>query len=260
MFVVAAALAGASAYLYVGPYRWIAELQLAVAGAYHVQLTFLVTLIACSAPLVLARRVLERQQIGGSPEPELSERPPWMDHTMAALAASPRAAQAMLFGVALAGMGLFLGARDLGSGPLTTLDVAVLEHGEGPPSRHVDLVGGALLADRSAAFRDGVALRTYVPYASHDGAAVAFVEIDEHERDAILDGPLRGLLERDGLPGPVRVDFEGRDEIADPHWVLRYGNDPERGWFALWMAAAGLVFLAIGTAVVVGTRPRRPGG
>jgi hypothetical protein len=256
LFVVAAVLAGASAYLYVGPYRWIAELQQAVFGAYYVQLTFVVTLIACAAPLVLARLVLERQQIGGSPEPELSARPPWMEHTIAALTASPRAAQAMLFGVGLAGLGLFLAARDLGSGPLTTLDVAVLERGEETRSRHVDLVGGVLLADRSAAFRDGPALRTYVPYASHDGASVAFVEIDQHERDAILEGPLRGLLERDGLPGPVRVDFEERAEIAPTHWVLRYGSDPERGWFALWAAGAGLVLLAIGSAVVVVTRPR----
>jgi hypothetical protein len=104
----------------------------------------------------------------------------------------------------------------------------------------------------------------HVPSESREdrGTAAVFA----HYRHGIKwDSSLTGTLDRNELPGEIRSAYKGASALASPHCVLDVGADPaERARFSVWMAAFGLVVVAVGVtwavAELTGSGPLGPSG
>jgi hypothetical protein len=248
-------IAALSAYFYEGPYRWFAELQMATWGSYDVKLTFLLAVLVCAGPLTIAHWAMTRSEIGGGASSSAAS-PQW-EQLVTAFRVSPRAARVMLIGAVLIAVGGYIGGRALLAGSLGPVDVTRLEAGEDPPTHFAELHGGSLRFEASAGFREGVASSEYVPYvSSEDVPAAVFVNLSADAAPPAEGETLRGTLEWNALPGPVRAVYDERGEIAASHWVLRFRHDPRNDRdVPLGMAGFGLVMVLAGGLVVWRGRP-----
>jgi hypothetical protein len=267
------ALGGYWWWSYTGLYRWLAELELGWFGAYYPGYTGVVELAVClllgAVPgglLLFALVKLEVFPVDPANPPDVAAQDArtlgWLDTHIWRVFGLAGGIAALIGGSILTWSGLTAGA-------LTTPDLAALEAGTAPPSRYVE-VQGRLLWDRTLTHgpRGTVQPIGYVPLVSQGWQAgrpvVIYVRVNNPQDPALAGGPLTGTLSQDGLPGPVRTQFEeqGPPPTA-PHYLLEVGNRPARNidnGLGLLGVGGGLIAITAVAWLVIWLRQRRNQG
>lgn len=217
---------------YVGPYAWLADAQLALTGAYEVQLTWLCTFLGFMLPglvVVLPLRLAMGWNNTQS-DPGLNI---WIQNNRGSLVLGILSPMMLCVAAYFAFDAWSMGA-------FTPLHVAQLERGVAP-SRYVQ-VTGVLAPDESLAMEEEHITRTYVPMSSTGRPPFSvFIETTQSG----VQTPIEGVLYESGLPGPLRDSFRTQGLLAGTHWTLSPGRSPD----SRWMEAG--VFAAVGCAALM---------
>lgn len=231
-------------YHYIGPYRWIAELQLRWIGSYSEKLTLIFTVLPIWVVILAVTWPLRRGFVGR----RMAPRP----QTFASVI------------VIIIGLGfVFLGLRKVqsaqSSGKLAFFQRESLEGGQAPPSSWVH-IRGVPLVRASAEFGRGSSKDEFVPVVSsvRGGLPVPgvrlFLKFGRQAGYTIDPGPAEyeGTLEAADLPGPVRVAMErnGLLKSAD-YYVLEVGQTPA-GKLREGRITTEVGLGAIGLGIVIG--------
>jgi hypothetical protein len=224
---------------YSGPYRWLAEAQLAHGGSYEVTLTGLGLVLLLLLPALAAVQLLGRRYAGrGEPR------------DVAAIAAKAAANEAWLLshrgrlfgaglGAVLTLMGLYFLADGALAGSLQAVDAAALEAGAAPTGRYVELTGAVRMAERvavSESTNGSTIERYYLPVTSPGapGAAGARVYLETYRSglvahaDELRSGRVRGMLSENALPGVAQTELAARGvTLPARYWVLDYNRSPD---------------------------------
>lgn len=243
---------GATAYwavTYSGPYRWLAEWQLAHLDGHRAIMTSVVLGTVLLMPMAvvaqvvggirLARATRDASRPDVDQQRMLDQRAalqrtvidwlPWIEERFYRLIA-----MALCAGLCVVGAYFAISAST--AGKQVTIDVATLEHGVQPSGRHVALLGTSLL-DHTVAVEEGRSRKAvvYIPIVSGDRAvarpAHAYLEIDESDiakYDKDLVGTRHeGMVNVGLLPGVAQTGFTERGlPPPDEHWVIAYRANP----------------------------------
>jgi hypothetical protein len=248
-------LAGAALSLYmmfnyVGPFEWLAELELRWFGAYDEKITFLVTFLVLTGTVALV----------ALPMKKLLPRMTSEQNTRA-----PQAIVFQLIGIGFVVAGAIDCHRAGRSGALIHIAVADLESGKAPGSDWVEATGYAL-NDSAAVFDSGYAKEEFVPITSYpDGPNGPGVRLFVKAKDGTIiggsgnsEGKYDGMLAKSDLPGPVRVIFQKAGYISGDYYVLDLGATPasqmSAGKFKIY---AGSVLAALGVVVGLASKLRK---
>lgn len=228
------AIAGALGWYHVGPYRWLADGQLRLMGAYYPFLTWLVVGLVIGVPLGALTSALAIRANLRDGYDEILLRHGWI--------LMSRAGQLLLVGLGIGIAGVVIGVRARAVGELVPLSIAALERGEPPAGTWVVLTDGQ--PDPSRAIE--VDHRSYVPVFATRDVPMVFLELPSSGA-SIVD---RGLLVEDGLPNLARIAFEDALLIAEHHFVIEAGGSPgtdaEAGTV---LAILGLVLFGVGGTI-----------
>jgi hypothetical protein len=267
------ALGGYWWWSYTGLYRWVAEVEIAWFGAYFPVYTGMGELAICllpgAAPVALVQLTLVKLEVF----PVDPVNPPDIaaqdDRTLYWLNTHRWRVFGLAGGIVALIGGALLTWSGLSAGPLTTPDLAALEGGAAPPSRYVQ-VQGRLLRERAMEQgpRGDVKPLSYVPLVSQGwqvgGPVAIYVRVNDPQDPQLAGGSLEGTLSQDGLPGPVRAEFEQQGPRPTvPHYLLEVGNSPSRkvdtGLGLLGMGG-GLLALTLIAWIVIWLRERHRAG
>ena len=222
-----------------GLWRWLAELQVGLFGAYSLNMTMVALLVVVIVPAALLRRWF------GGPTPPAG-RP---------LTAMPRARPRTL---ALIGVGLLVvavGAGGLGyrkSQERVEFERLDLSHYQPPASTHVELTGLAhpgMSVTRPHSTNGSSIKSTYLPVTGRDWRRdqpiTHFLKPAEPiGGDAPIEISLRGVLVRDDLPGIVAAEYEKHGlTLASPLYILDTKADAD--YAAYGIVAMGAVVAAL---------------
>ncbi|MDY7107288.1 MAG: hypothetical protein SYC29_01500 [Planctomycetota bacterium] len=257
-------------WLYVGPYRWLAEWQLEHRGKYDTFFTGLIVAVLLFLPVAGVIWIVQRWRTGGAAPSragrgDRSERAPasrrsrWANEVEDSV--SPRGGVLRW----LSWTAIFLGAvfiiiaayMHIRAGAMTQqehLSISALEAGTKPSSNWVSVSGIALTDAASDVVRDNTPSIRYVPIVSDPAAArggvAAYIRVLERRMGLIETGAVAehdGVLDELELPGPVRVDFERRGFGPAPkYFVIGFQQDPRR----LKRTSAG--FIRAGSYILIG--------
>lgn len=242
LFSVGLALAatGYCAFNYVGPYAWIANLQVELSGSYGLQITFLLTLLAFLLPclaVMVPLRMAMGQDPGAVNDVALNE---WIMENRGSLILG-------MLSVGLLGTSAYFALDAFSIGERTDLDVAVLEAGGEPASRHV-VLSGYLRHDLTYQVTEEHTTRVYVPIVrTTPNQPVVFLETYDTWLDTyaaeLSTGRFEGLLYENGLPGLVRDELATHGLVGPRHYTLDYRRSPSERWgMAGTFAAMGALF------------------
>ncbi len=235
--LISAALAGGFALTYSGPYQWASEAQRAVFSTHWIQVSFLAAWVVVGRPMYGLAMALDRRL---GPEPASDARFEALFDFMT----GGTHGTLFLGGLATTAVAGWLSWQDANAGPLTMLDLAVLEAGGEPPSHYVDLTGFTPQMDAAVLYQGKNYDRTFVPLHAGNGPAVVFAKVPEND---VITDPLRGQLEEAGLPGEVRTHFENAGLIGDHHYTLYVNRDPaEAAQFGVYLLIGGIAAMIAG--------------
>jgi hypothetical protein len=229
---------------YSGPYRTVSEWQTAILGSYYPA----VSIVALNLPVILALQAV-RKLLGLGPAPRtLGEMFPIGD---ARVRAYFLPAALFVFFVGLGASFTWSGIRAGDLRPVTADELlgGVVED----PVLYAELRG--VPDERIVSIQEsGETPVLYVPlHGSGDGeagAVPAVVEVPENLVEVHVQSQgesgevlVRGLAERDDVPGDVRAHLESQGVVlAEPCWLVRPKVDPQqRKTAGLVMAALGVV-------------------
>lgn len=260
-----------SCIAYAGPYRWLAEWQIAVFDGYEVVLTGAVVCIVALLPAVVAIQLLavvwptdehtsaQRRQAIVIEEEQVRQNLPWI-------------LGITMFVAAAMATGYFTVVALRVDSALLRLDVQELEDGVTPASLYVELSGTALTDEAYGVVESSNGgskiTKLYIPVYSKRALSKprrprASVFVAMHEswaekfEDEISDGELRGTLRRGGLPGLVRSQLERHgDDDAEARWVLSFHDTPQQQWTnaTVFGSVTGFVAVLLGVGWFVRRR------
>lgn len=236
---LAAVLSGLLLAAYAGPYRVVADLQIALFNTNVVVLSYFLTMLLIAAPILGVAHALERR---------FGTRVTWFTPIWANFdrVFDLPPGKLLLVGVTLLVMGGYFYVKDLGAGPLVSLSVRELETGAAPPGGYVNLVDGTLLDQTSITFRSNSTTYRYVPVVDHAAQPVLFLRLSDRQAPRDAYGKITGILERNGMEGELQSQLQKAHAIGDKYYVLGVGGEPNTavgGWMML--IGLGLNFLGI---------------
>ena len=236
---LAAIAAGLLLAAYAGPYRLVADLQIALFSTNIVVISYFVTMLLIAAPIMGLVYALERRF--GTRETWFT--PIWssFDHV-----SDLPPGKLLLVGLTLAVMGAYFYVKDLGAGPLVPLSVRDLENGRPPAGSYVDLSDGTLLENTSITFRDGSSTHRYIPVVDHAPSPVLFLRLSERQSPRNSRGKITGILELNGMEGELQSQLQSAHAIGEKYYVLGVGRVPDTsvgGWMGLIGAGMSLIGL-----------------
>jgi len=234
---------------YVGPFQWLAELQLRWFGAYDEKITFLLTFLLNCAVLGLIVYPIRKLK------------PQLMSQGMSNIAGLPSLTMQLVgLGFVVSGVMDYTKVSKIGAQVSTT--AAQLESGARPASDWVKAEGYPL-KDAGAVFDSGYSKERFIPITSlPDGPSgdrvLLFVKCKDGDSipgDQGNAGIYEGMLAKADLPGPVRVSYEKLKAISDDYYVLELGATPDsrrkQGLTKIYIGAG-----VAGLAIVVGLAGR----
>lgn len=256
---------------YSGPYRALAEWQLAELGSYEVILTgvivaFLTLLPAAAVIQLLAFHYLRRD----TPE-AAAARAARLAHKEARLLSHLGYIFAGTLFLGFGGTAVYFLQSALRAGERSTVTAASLEAGQRPASRFV-LLEGSLRPEAALASETQTNSSTieevYVPVVSpawRPGQPVVvylgtYASWLEAHRAELASGSFEGILEEDGLPGHLVSELSRTRQLPKgPVWVLDYRASPgeELTLAGTFGFCAGLV--AVLASLIAWLRSRRAG-
>lgn len=251
VLVLAVLAAAYSMLFYAGPYRWLAEAQLAFFDAYYPSLTAALTLSFTVVPPLVAIRVLVA---GGA----LAS-----DGLLAALVAQGGAAQfkarfaparGWLITLGIGATIAVLASRDLivmsMGKELERVAANELERGAETHSTWLEIAGEPDF-ERALETEESRKRITYVPIRAQGAPprerVGALLRLTEGDSDLSEGQPLRGTVDVTGIPGMVRVAFEKQGLEVDDALLLELGKSPaERASASTFLLSFGGLLLVIG--------------
>jgi hypothetical protein len=217
---------------YSGPYRILADLQVAWFHTHIVNISFWVTMLFMSAPILAVVYLLERR---------LGTRQTWftpiwnnLDHIF-----DLWPGKLLLIGATLLVMGTYFAVKDLGRGSLTMLSVSELEQGHPPRGTYVELADGTILKNTNLRFTSNGTTYRYLPVVDRAEVPVLFLRVSEREGLHGSPEKIRGILDLNAMEGELRSQLEAAHAIGTTHYVLGVGRKPEPA-LGGWMAFIGI--------------------
>jgi hypothetical protein len=255
--LLGAAVAGFCWWTYSGPYRWLAEWQLATFGHYYDFYTFLFLSIAISAGLDQIGRALLRQTTGR----EQATKPAWMQE----LEAQPAYFHRFLWGgVGLLAVGAWMAwtSNSAERDGLCRLPLESLEAGQERTSDWVQ-VAGKLLWDDCCGWGDEYSPEYYVPVVSSSwrrgDPVTVYALYSRSEAEQAEDfATVQGMVPLTGLPGPVQTAFEEEGPIpAEGAFVVDLNRSPSsHRAFAIPLMLIGLL-MTVGSLFLYKPQPEQ---
>lgn len=204
--------------MYAGPYRWLAELQLAYMDGYSQELTLLGTFLVLVIPAIGITRLVT----GASTQTR--QRDAFAIFTESRLA---------LFGaiMAVTGLGgaLWFAIDAVTVGERVVADLAAIERGDEPPSRWV-VLQGELRDDLAYSIVEGHVETLYIPLlASPSSEPVVYLQVADQgvSDEDRASGTYEGVLYADDLPGMLRSRIEAPDGTLPRHFRFKWRENPE---------------------------------
>jgi len=277
MFVLGAT--ALSVWHFVGPYRWLVQMQLALFGRYDVRLTSLLTFMVMWLPLAMATQLVARRWQHRSTPPAIDSRrstiPP---HFMRSFRSDTHAQAdrrtgsewlydqlfrtwggylTMIGVIALALGGLAHQRFSSMHGPVATT-LQQLEAGVAPSSGWLAVSGIGLPQYAVDVTTHSVVTFTYVPIVHDPTAMPRSIAVYAKVPERISFGwpatgqVLEGVKDIEGLPGPAILEFERLGlPPASNCIVLEVGHTPQQGQGASRLILAiGGVILSLGIVVM----------
>lgn len=236
---LAAIAAGLLLAAYAGPYRVVADLQIAMFSTNIVVISYFVTLLMIAAPVMGLVYALERRF--GTRETWFT--PIWSNFDRV-FDLPP--GKLLLVGLTLVVMGGYFYVKDLGAGPLVPLSVRDLETGRPPPGSYVTLLDGTLMEDTSITFRENSSTHRYIPVVDHAAQPMLFLRVSERQPARDAQGKITGILEPNGMEGELQSQLQSVHAIGEKYYVLGVGREPNTavgGWMMLIGAGLSLIGL-----------------
>lgn len=281
VLVGSAVLTGLSMWTYVGPYRWVVELQMLVSGgSYEAKLSLVLTWIVIVVPLwlilTLIGRLIPTRPIidesidfdaleGGRPS-TASGRIPSVAPTKAPSKSVMLSGVGLTVGIIVLGIGAVLWWHGASLGGLTHAAVAELEAGKKPESGYLEIEGLALW-DYAPSFKEQYTETYYCPLVSQEWRPPKPVAVYLASHYKLSRNPFdkstpkfTGIRSLEGMPGPVRAGFEQGDfKPAGDFILLSLGESPEGYVFGgrlLSVIGGGVTLLSLLALTLI--RLRRP--
>jgi hypothetical protein len=239
------------AFFYVGPYQWLAEMQLAVMNEYYETLTFLLTLVTWVALCGLAWSWVNRAR-GRDVSPTEIVR------THDSIFARQLPSIVIMVATAFLFLAAYYEYRARITRDATLVRVEDFAHGFWAPGSYVRVDGARIEPDFALGMKESNSLfsgTSYLPLLGHGyqkGEPVhVFVQIPmDRLRDQPVDPQLlcAGLINLRSLPGMMRVAFE-RNALppARSAVVILYGSKPDQ-----LENEAGFYLICAGMVAVIG--------
>jgi hypothetical protein len=236
---LAAVAAGLLLAAYAGPYRFVADLQIALFSTNIVVISYFVTMLMIAAPIMGLVYALERR---------FGTRVTWFTPIWSNLdkVFDLPPGKLLLVGMTLVVMGGYFYVKDLGAGPLVPLSVRDLETGRPPPGNYVTLTDGTLMNDTSITFKDGSSVRRYIPVVDHAAQPMLFLRVSDRQPARDLKGNITGILEPNGMEGELQSQLQSVHAIGEKYYVIGVGREPNTavgGWMGLIGAGLSLIGL-----------------
>ena len=252
--LLGAAVAGFGWWTYSGPFRWLAEWQLAVFGQYYDFYTFVILSIAIATGLDQIGRAVLRYPTGR----EHATKPAWIQE----LEAQPLYFHRLLWGgVGILGVGAWMAwtSNSAERNGLCRLPLDTLEAGEERASDWVQ-VSGHLLWDDCWGWGDEFSPEYYVPVVSSSwrrgDPVTVFALYSESEAEQAEDfATVQGMV---CLTGPVQAAFEEQGPApAEGAFVVDLNRSPSsHRTFALPLMLIGLL-MTVGSLFLYNSQPEQ---
>ena len=225
-------------YTFSGPYRWLADLQISLFGAYGVVITGILTCLIFLWPLALVGFRLEQRGL--------------LTHEATGMDYDPKRHNVPIGLLTLSLMALAAGwfsNQRIPRGEPVPITLEDIENGAVIPA-HVSLQGRALV-DSSLRLEGDGGNPTYAPLVvegyEEGSSIVVYVESFPRDERDLTVARHKGVLIRNGLPGVVREGFKSTNTPpAEPHFLFCYGSATSGLEFLPWVmfGAAGVLGLA----------------
>jgi LPXTG-motif cell wall-anchored protein len=263
--IASAVVAGFFSLTYSGPYRWLAEAEMSVFGAYYPSYTWMATMLLLALASYVAFQVARKSGVvaGAEITPEESKA------RAAEMGARFHSYRLVLVVLVVGGTLVFLGGRDWIRAQrgrvLENVAVDALEAGKRPASSWVEIADGTVSWDLAVQWQEGHSSAvTYVPLLSRvwtEGKPVGAVLVlgASDLKLAHGDAPsFMGAVDELGLPGAVRAAYEEKGFALGDALVLRVQRDgPAKGeQSGRTFALIGLATLLVGIGLAVWQRRR----
>lgn len=237
LMIIAFALYGW--YTFSGPYRWLADLQIGLFGAYGVIITGILTGLIFLWPLAFVGARLEQRG--------------FLTHEATGMDYDPKRHDLPTGLLTLSLMALAAGwfsSQRIPRGEPVPITLEEIGNGAVIPA-HVSLQGQALV-DASLRLEGDGGNPTYAPLVAEGYEAgtpiVVFVESHSRDERKLAATTHKGVLIRNGLPGVIREGFKSTTNTppAEPHFLFCYGSATDGLEFLPWVlfGAAGVLGLA----------------
>lgn len=236
--LVSVVLALLSWWAYWPPFTWLVELQSAVLGHYYPAWTVAGTSVLLMVPVFLLAHAW--RTIGGPTAPDIFT--PLLRRASRPNIAVAAGAAALAFG----GYDL-VESRTLGD-HRETLALSALADGHTPSTRWVEITDYYADPRGPLTVEHGSSGETcYLPLHPSAGAPILVIVVfDSVDGAHVTEGPISGVLRRDGLPGDIGAAFEQAGLERGAYWVLALDDSPMRG------ASIGRLLAALGAALFFG--------
>lgn len=245
--LIALAITGYGIWAFWGPYRWIAQLQVAIFGAYEMKITFLLSLIVCLLALLPIQYTFSRIQS----KVEKSEKPPSKTWQGFESFVNTRAGHLILAGLGCFGFALYSYIVAYSLGEQVTVDLAAIETQSSPlPDSRWWKLEGVLVPEEGQSWEENHSKRYYMPLISRSWktgdpiAVVARIDQYAYKKLSSRGGVFQGTAHPSGLPGDVFSYWEKNSSgnLKIPEGVLLFdiGDGPEE------RQRMGFVFLCLG--------------
>ena len=240
-----------STIFYVGPYRWLTELQLRWFERYYTSTTVAFTVLLCVVPPLVAIRVLAAS--GALPADSFAVAMASQSGRGAFKARFARARRwVIVFGVGatlavLSTRDLVVAARGK---QLAQISAQALERGKEPESTWLEVQGNPLW-DSTLNTEEGHKKLRYVPVVSDawsPGSKVrALLRFSEYVADPAEGQPLQGTVDITGVPGLVQSSYAEAELDVRDAVLVDVGESPDRkagaARFLIWL---GVLLMSIG--------------
>ena len=224
---------------YAGPYRFVADLQIAAFHTNIVVISYLVTLLMIAAPIIGLLHALERR---------FGTRETWFTPIWSSFdrVFDLPPGKLLLVGLTLLVMGGYFYVKDLGAGPRVPLSVHDLETGRPPAGSYVTLSDGTLMEETSITFRENSSTIRYIPVVDHAAEPMLFLRVSERQSPRNAQGKITGILELNGMEGELQSQLQSVHALGEKYYVLGVGREPDTavgGWMSLVGAGLSLIGL-----------------
>ena len=234
---------------YSGLHRYFSQLQLRLFGSEHDMISLGASYLGVAVPCILLAvyvyRAVDPRQVVPKNEPILL-----LGHRADVVAKRVVPGAWAVLPYLFIAVGVFLFARAQLEGDRAVIEADELSLATSIETRWVEIQGGTMHLDAASVVVNSASTEFYFPVTCASASVAIFVEVDYQQLQSLRQqnrptDSIVGILQANGLPGPVRESYRQGANLAPQHWLLDYGASPDsEKKTGLIMSLLGLVVVA----------------